>query len=47
MKTFKEFYAEKHGRFPGFEGEHYYTIMARIMDTMAEYIDYVLAEKLK
>lgn len=43
-KTFREFYAERHGAYPGAAGEHYHGIFARLCDAFAAFVDEALAD---
>lgn len=40
---FKEWYEKKHGKYPGICGEYTHTVMARVAEAIAEYVD----EKIK
>ncbi len=39
--TFKEFYEEKYGIYPGSQGELYEDVFSRIANAVAEYVDMV------
>lgn len=43
--SFKEYYAKKHGQFPGFVGENFVDVFSRMCDTVAEYVDAALTEE--
>lgn len=47
MKTFREFYQEKYGPYPGYSGERFDIVLERIAIAIAEYLDYVIEEKFK
>lgn len=44
-QTFREFYEERHGQYPGVEGECFTDVMERLADTMADYIDGKLRQR--
>lgn len=45
MKTYREFYNEMFGRYPGYAGEIVENIYERVFTAFALYVDYVVKEK--
>ena len=44
-KEFKEFYKDKYGYWPGLSGELYDDVIAKLADTLCEYVDLKMKDK--
>lgn len=44
MIPFREWYEQRYGQYPGDVGEEWSSIMLRLADAFAEYVDEVVAE---
>lgn len=44
MKTFKQFYEDRHGVYPGSMGETHLAVFERLTETFSDYVDEVVIE---
>lgn len=41
VKSFREFYEEIYGRYPGYPGEEIHRVQMRVFEATADYLDYL------